>query len=127
MERILALLLGERESPPPQLPPDSIPADVCIRRGYLIPRLGGWFSRMQGPAAAVTMRRTIVVRPGVELTPSLLAHELAHVRQWRADHLFPLRYCIATLRHGYHRNPYEVEARAVAHSTSAFQPGEEVS
>jgi hypothetical protein len=126
MERLLDLLLGARVRPPPDLP-ESVPPDVTFRRGYLVPKIGGILARMHGPAAAVTMRRTIVVRPGVELTPSLLAHELAHVRQWRDDRLFPLRYCLATLRHGYLRNPYEVEARAIAHSSSAVQPREEAS
>jgi hypothetical protein len=127
VERIAAFLLGHIVGPPPELPRESIPPDVTFRRGYLVPKIGGILARMSGPAAAVTMRRTIVLGPGVELTPSLLAHELAHVRQWRNDRLFPLRYCIATLRHGYHGNPYEVEARAIAHSASVPQPGEEAS
>ena len=46
--------------------------------------------------------------------PELLEHELEHVRQWKADPLFPLRYTLATLRHGYYDNPYEVQARAAA-------------
>jgi hypothetical protein len=54
----------------------------------------------------------------------LLAHEMAHVRQWRADPLFPVRYALATLRHGYRDNPYEVEARAVASAISGTQPPE---
>ncbi len=111
METILSALLGVRVPPPRDLPVDAIPADVTFRSGTLIPRIGGILARMSGPAAAVTLRRTIVVRPGVRLSPDLLAHELVHVRQWRDDPLFPVRYCIATLRYGYHDNPYEVEAR----------------
>jgi hypothetical protein len=78
----------------------------------MIPWLGGVLSRMKGSAAAVTLRRTIVVHPDVTLTPALLAHELAHVRQWEQDPLFPIRYSMATLRLGYRNNPYEIEARA---------------
>jgi hypothetical protein len=106
-------LLGRPLSPPTTLSPDSIPAGVVLREGRLIPWIGGVLGRMGGPAAAVTLRRTIVVSPGAPLTTRLLAHELTHVRQWSEDPLFPVRYALATLRHGYHANPYEVEARAV--------------
>lgn len=118
METVLSALLGARIPPPRELPPDSIPVDVTFRRGGLIPWLGGVLARMSGPAAAVTLRRTIVVRPGIRLSPELLAHELVHVRQWRDDPLFPVRYCIATLRYGYRDNPYEVEARSRSASPS---------
>ncbi len=71
---------------------------------------------MGGPAAAVTLGRTIVLRPGVRLTDRLVQHELAHVRQWRQHPIsFPLRYLVGHLRYGYHANPYEVEARASEH------------
>lgn len=109
------MVLGERVEPPEALR-DSVPSGVVLRRGRLIPRIGGLLGRMHGSAAAVTLRRTIVVDPGVPLTPSLLAHELEHVRQWREDALFPLRYTLATVRHGYWSNPYEVEARQASAS-----------
>lgn len=114
IEGAMQRLLGARVAPPAALPPDSVPPGVTLREGGLIPRIGGVLGRMRGPAAAVTLRRTIVLRPGVRLTESLLAHELAHVRQWQEDPLFPVRYTLATLRHGYWNNPYEVEARAAA-------------
>lgn len=114
IDRAAAALLGEAIAPPEGLAPDTIPAGVVLRRGRLIPWIGGRLARSRHPALAVTLRRTIVLDPSVHLTPDLLAHELAHVRQWRADPLFPLRYSLATLRHGYHDNPYEVEARAAA-------------
>jgi hypothetical protein len=60
----------------------------------------------------VALRRTIVVHPGVPITRTLLAHELAHVRQWEEDLLFPLRYTLETLRRGYVNNRYERAARA---------------
>jgi hypothetical protein len=67
---------------------------------------------MTGPAAAVTLGRTIVVHPSVRLTPRLLRHEMAHVRQWQErPFTFALRYAWNHVRHGYDANPYEVEAR----------------
>jgi hypothetical protein len=118
IESLRSVLLGAPLQPPDDLPPDSIPARVSLRSGSLLPRLGGLLGRMQGSAAAVTLRRTIIVDPRVRLTSTLLAHELAHVRQWERDPFFPIRYVLATLRHGYRDNPYEVEARAIADSAS---------
>jgi hypothetical protein len=90
----------------------AVPDDVVIRSGRWLPVLGGWISGMSGPAAAVTIGRTIVVHPDVALTPRLLSHELAHVRQWQQrPFTFPLHYSWLHLRHGYRANPYEVEAR----------------
>lgn len=92
--------------------PDA-PEGVTIRAGRWVPILGGWLSGLATPAAAVTLGRTIVVRPDVRLTGRLLRHELAHVEQWRRQPVtFPLRYVWQHLKHGYRDNPYEVEARA---------------
>ena len=96
-----------------------VPPRVVLRSGRWIPALGGILGRMRGPAAAVTLGRTIVIHPDVELSRRLLAHELAHVRQWSEDPLFPLRYTIESLRHGYWNNRYEKEARA---AESGSQP-----
>jgi hypothetical protein len=119
-----AVLLGRKMDAPAAVR-GGVPPDVVVRSGRVVPWLGGLFARMQGSAAAVTLGRTIVVHPDVELTPSLLAHELAHVRQWQRDPLFPIRYSLATLRHGYHHNPYEVEAREAAATTRDENPVEE--
>lgn len=124
MELFTRVLLGERFAPPPYV---ESAHEVVFRRGRLIPRVGGFLSRMGGSAAAVTLGHTIIVRPDVPLTPSLLAHELAHVRQWREVPLFPLRYCLATLRYGYRENPFEVEARAFARSAPKSSTPEEAS
>ena len=53
---------------------------------------------------------------GVQLTEDLLAHELAHVLQWRAlgAGRFVWRYAGHLLRHGYDQNPLEITARAAA-------------
>lgn len=93
--------------------PEPVPDGVSVYRSRLIPVLGGRLSGMKSPAAAVTLGDAIVVHPDVRLTPRLLRHELAHVRQWQDRPLtFPLRYVLEHLRHGYSQNPYEVEARA---------------
>lgn len=100
--------------------PSGTPEGVRLRRGRWIPRLGGFLARSGGPAAAVTFRRTIIVHPDVALTPRLLRHELTHVRQWLRDPLlFPVRYTLGFLRHGYRGNPYEVEARTAESGTGA--------
>ena len=112
--RAAAALLGPEVETPATVAADSVPAGVVLRRGRLIPWIGGLLAKSRRSAAAVTLRRTIVLDPGAELTPQLLEHELEHVRQWKADPLFPLRYTLATLRYGYHDNPYEVQARAAA-------------
>ncbi len=111
ISRSLDLILGRAVPPPPGLPEGILPAGVVLRRGRVVPALGGWFARLGGPAAAVALRRTIVVHPDVPLTPRLLAHELEHVRQWEEDLLFPLRYTLETLRRGYVNNRYERQAR----------------
>lgn len=123
LERASSLLLGRRIDPPAELPPGTVPDGVVLRQGRLVPGIGGLLGRMGAPAAAVTLRRTIVLHPDVPISRDLLVHELTHVEQWRQDLLFPLRYTLASLRHGYTENPYEVAARrAAASSTSPTPP-----
>ncbi len=122
---ISGTVIGHEVPPPEELPRGAVPRQVTLREGRLVPWLGGLLAGMRSPAAAVTLGRTIVVRPGVRLTRELLAHELAHVRQWESDALFPLRYAAATLRHGYRNNPYEVEAREVEASPNPPLSGED--
>lgn len=106
LERAGDLLLGRRVEPEVE-----VPDGITIREGRWIPWIGGWLGRMRSPAAAVTLRRTIVVHPRSRLSRRLLAHEMTHVRQWAEDPLFPLRYTAETLRRGYRANRYEQEAR----------------
>ena len=117
------LLLGRPDDVPPPSAGPPLPRGVTVRRGRLVPRIGGLLLRSRRPAAAVALRRTIIVDPEARLTPDLLAHELEHVRQWADDPLFPIRYTLATLRHGYRDNPYEVEARAAADRHSGSMKG----
>jgi hypothetical protein len=93
--------------------PEPLPPSVGVFRNRWVPALGGWLSGMRAPAAAVALGDAILIHPEVRLTRGLLRHELAHVRQWQQRPLtFPLRYVLRHLRHGYEKNPYEVEARA---------------
>jgi hypothetical protein len=43
---------------------------------------------------------------------ALLLHEVRHVQQFAAIRWFPVRYTWESLRHGYRRNRFEVDARA---------------
>lgn len=122
LEPLLRHGLGQRMPLPPACRATALPAGVVLRCGGWIPALGGLLARTAGPAAAVTLRNTVVVHPRARLTPRLLAHELEHVRQWRADRWFPLRYTWETLRRGYHDNRYEVQARAAAERAAAPDP-----
>lgn len=114
----LLLRLLSEEAPGP-----GIARGVSIRRARWLPALGGRLSGMGGPAAAVTLGRTIVLHPDTPPTERLLRHEMEHVRQWRRAPLtFPLRYALAHIRHGYEANPYEVAAR-VAETAGARPDG----
>lgn len=102
--------LGRETVSPEGMP---LPPGVRVLRSRMVARLGGLFAGMGGPAAGVTLGRTILLHPDVRPTVRLLRHELAHVSQWeRYPVTFPFRYIGAHIRHGYGRNPFEVEARA---------------
>lgn len=64
--------------------------------------------------------RTIYVLPGFENDQRLLRHERKHLEQIERDGrlLFAIKYSWWTLRHRYHMNPYEVEARAAESKTT---------
>ncbi|CAN5690679.1 hypothetical protein BH23GEM6_BH23GEM6_05630 [soil metagenome] len=126
-DRAAIRFLGRPLPLPRGLPPQTLPNGVRLVSGSVIPRLGGFFARMAGPAAAVTLGRFIVVHPDIRLSPRLLAHELEHVRQWQSDSLFPLRYALATLRHGYDQNPYEIAARTAETSLNHPSTAEDLS
>ena len=107
---VLARLLVGPEEPAERIPGAPLPPGVRVRRNRLVPVIGGIMGRMRGPAAAVTLGRTILVHPAVEIDAGLMVHELVHVEQWRADRLFALRYTLESMRRGYRGNRYEVEA-----------------
>jgi hypothetical protein len=53
-----------------------------------------------------------VFTPLASLSAGTLRHERAHVEQWKRHGIarFPLLYFWYHLRHGYERNPFEMEA-----------------
>lgn len=67
-------------------------------------------------ARGQTWGNLVLVKRSVRLTPELLAHELAHVLQWRLFGVvgFVWRYARALIRHGYENNPLEIVARLAA-------------
>ena len=90
-------------------------ASVRFRRGGLPPRIGGWLL-LRDTAAAVTLWNTVWLAPGVPCSAELLLHELRHVHQFQASPGFPIRYLWESVRRGYSRNRFEVDARRYAAS-----------
>jgi len=88
-------------------------AQARYRRGGLPVRLGGWALGLPS-VDAITLRRTVFLSRNVPLSPSLLLHELRHVHQFLGERTFPIRYLLQSLRYGYSRNAYEVDARRYA-------------
>lgn len=114
IERLVSIVCGAHIQPPPDLLarfPEL--GRARWRRGGLALRIGGWCLG-RSTVSGITLWRTIALAEGVEPTAELLLHELRHVDQFEADRWFPLRYLWGTLRHGYHDNPYEADARAFA-------------
>jgi hypothetical protein len=63
---------------------------------------------------AITVRRTVFLAPDAPLDPGLLLHEARHVQQFFESRAFPLRYLWESVRHGYTRNRFELDARRYA-------------
>jgi hypothetical protein len=111
VSRLSAAVIGDRFELPSEMLaryPDLAKADY--RRGGLPVRIGGW-ALGTSTAAAITLRRTIFVAPSTALTAELLLHELRHVHQFQENWAFPVSYLWQSLRYGYTRNAYEVDAR----------------
>ena len=72
------------------------------------------YLRLCGFRGWASFWNAIYVLPGYEHDQRLLRHERKHLEQIERDGrlLFSIKYSWWTLRHGYHMNPYEVEARA---------------
>ena len=64
------------------------------------------------------------IQPGFEHSQALQRHERMHLHQMRRDGKarFMARYTWWLLRHGYKRNPYEIEARAAEHDPNWSEP-----
>jgi hypothetical protein len=86
-----------------------------LRRGGLPLVVGGLCLGVRS-VAGITLWGTGFVDPAVEPSAALLLHELRHVQQFQADSLFPLRYVWETVRRGYRRNRYELDADSYAAS-----------
>lgn len=110
----MRLVLGTSTSPPEELlaryPELRLPR---YRRGGLPPRVGGWALGTR-TVAAITLWRTVFLGPRTHPSAELLLHELRHVQQFEADPAFPIRYLWESVRRGYARNRYELDAQAFA-------------
>jgi hypothetical protein len=83
------------------------------RRGGLPVRVGGWCLGTRS-VAAITLWHTIWLAADIEPSGELLLHELRHVDQFEASVAFPVLYLWESIRRGYVRNRFEVDARAYA-------------
>ena len=87
------------------------------------------FARLHGRHVAATTRRDTIYVAGsgrrFAADPELVLHEYFHVlRQWNTGELTTWRYLRESLRRGYRRNRFEVEARAFTRSrVLAFAAG----
>ncbi|MDF1503824.1 DUF4157 domain-containing protein [Roseisolibacter sp. H3M3-2] len=111
---------------PAELPPALVArypelARARWRRGGLPPRVGGWCLGRR-TVAGITLGRTVFLAPAAPPGAALLLHELAHVEQFAGGRTFPLRYVWESLRRGYSRNRYELEADAFAARVLAERP-----
>ena len=109
--RLVAAMIGE----PIDLPRELLSrfpelAEARYRRGGLPVRLAGWALGMSS-AAAITLWNTVFLSHSVRLDAELLLHELRHVHQFSEHRAFPVSYLWQSLRYGYTRNAYEVDAR----------------
>lgn len=85
------------------------------RRGGLPVRVGGWCLG-QRAVSAITLWHTIWLDTESSPSEELLLHEIRHVAQFEASAAFPLLYLWESVRRGYVRNRFEVDARAYAAS-----------
>lgn len=85
------------------------------RRGGLPVRIGGWCLG-QRSVSAITLWHTIWLANDITPNAELLLHELRHVDQFEASAAFPVLYLWESVRRGYVRNRFEVEARVFAAS-----------
>ena len=91
--------------------PDAVLAVRVIERSR--------FARLHGRRIRATTRRGAIYLTGsgdeFAADPELVLHEYFHVlRQWNAGTLTVARYAWESLRRGYRRNRYEIEAHAFA-------------
>ena len=119
--RLVRALIGERI----ELPADLIRrypdlTQATYRRGGVPVRIAGW-ALGTSTAAAITLWKTVFVAPTTVLDAELLLHELRHVHQFLEHRAFPVSYLWQSIRYGYTRNAYEVDARR--YSASRLRTG----
>jgi hypothetical protein len=109
--RLVAAVAGRKIDLPPALT-DIYPdlGEVSYRRGGLPARIAGW-ALGTSSAAAITLWNTVFIARATPLSAELLLHELRHVHQFLERKTFPLSYLWQSLRYGYARNAYEIDAR----------------
>jgi hypothetical protein len=109
--RIFSALAGRKIKIPYALT-DIYPelAEVSYRSGGLPVRIAGW-ALGRSSAEAITLWRTVFLNPRARVNAELLLHELRHVHQFSERKSFPLSYLWQSIRYGYSRNPYEIDAR----------------
>ena len=109
--RLVTAIAGKKIDLPTALT-DIYPdlAEVSYRRGGLPARVAGW-SLGTSTAAAITLWNTVFIAPATPLSAELLLHELRHVHQFLERKTFPFSYLWQSLRYGYTRNAYEIDAR----------------
>jgi hypothetical protein len=90
-------------------------AEARWRHGGLPVRVGGWCLGRRA-VSAITLWHTIWLDTESAPSEELLLHEIRHVAQFDASAAFPLLYLWESLRRGYFRNRFEVDARAYAAS-----------
>jgi hypothetical protein len=95
--------------------------EARYRVGGIPPKVGGWFLGLSS-VAAITLWRTVWLAPGTSMSAELLLHELRHVQQFQTVRGFPVRYIWETVRRGYRRNRFEVEARQFAGARTRSLP-----
>jgi hypothetical protein len=109
--RLITAVAGRKFDLPPaftDIYPDL--AEVSYRRGGMPARIAGWALGTRS-AAAITLWNTVFIAPATPLSAELLLHELRHVHQFLERKTFPLSYLWQSLRYGYSRNAYEIDAR----------------
>ena len=84
--------------------------EVSYRSGGLPVRIAGW-ALGKTSAEAITLWRTVFINPSAHVSAELLLHELRHVHQFSERKTFPLSYLWQSIRYGYSRNFYEIDAR----------------
>lgn len=107
-------VLSQTVGTPMPLPQDLILAfpelaSVSWRRDGLPLRVGGWLLGKKS-VAGITLGTTVYIASHEAASVRLMLHELGHVRQFRRDKTFPIRYLWESVRRGYSRNRFELEA-----------------